>query len=475
MGAQWQLSLRPCHTRTHSIGLVRLLAVIAFALVVPRLHSKKLVRLIQKQRIEALSNYEFRQLLYDQNDHNSLSLLAPATSTSGSVWSTTSGVDVPIIHSLASVKDVVQHVCSASSAQELIVRVRDGQLLRCIDQPWTIEYECLEAPNQSRIRFSSKNLFCALAQLIPCEPIVGNDETPLITIHVLDTSDQIHLGWKETASAGNAQYTDAAAIWAARPFVFSAALSYDIAAMCVNILSTKVQKTQGRLPHQCTFFDPCCGSGTTLYAALGKGYGKIVGSDVNVDFVRGTHRNLEYTHGLTTSSHLDSEWTLFVKDAAYSALPWRPVVGSDVPVPAVAVDAAAPPPPPPVLTSPVTRADVIFCNLPWNENVGEYYRENEQILGALASEMKVGCECAFVTKKQLDGEVLLGLGLHVYDVIPIGGSVPKKQARMDRGPGVKGNSREQKDEGEEELKDKTRTGDCYVTFCTKICAEGVSC
>jgi hypothetical protein len=308
-------------------------------------------------------------------------------------------------------------------------------------------------------------LFCALAQLVPCEPVIDNDDAPSITLHVFDTSQHIHLGWKQSAATGSDPFTDAATIWAARPFVFSAALSIEIAAMCVNILSTRLWNKRGLLPHQATFFDPCCGSGTTLYAAEGKGYGKIIGSDVNVDFVRGTRRNLEYTRGLQEAIH-PSKCALFVKDAAYSALPWRPLE-DELPGAAVDTGTAASPSSSPTSPSPVAQADVVFCNLPWNENVGEYYRENEQILGALASEMRLGCECAFVTKESLDREMLLALGLEVGDIVPIGGSVgARRKNPMDRGPGVRG-SIERKEEVEE-VKEKKRTGDCYVTFCSKV-------
>lgn len=454
------------------------LCIFSAVITVALEHSNTLLlRLRQRQRVESLAQYELKQLLLQSDGHDhlqhSLSLLAPATSSSGSLWTTTICVDESPIHSLASVKDAIQHIHSASSVHELIAGVRENQLLQWIDQPWTIEYECLEPPARSRTRFSSKNLLCALAQLIPVGPIIGTDVAPHFSLHVFDTAEHIHLGWKQSAAAGNDEYTNLAAIWAARSFVFSAALSIEIATMCVNILSSKVRMTRDLRPHQCTFFDPCCGSGTTLFAARCKGFGTIVGSDVNVDFVRGTKRNLEYVRGKLSSvdghdhDHDHDRCSLFVKDAAYSALPWRPFTDSDLPpTPADTVTASTLP-----VTSPAAQADVIFCNLPWNENVGKYHGENEQILGALASEMRAGCECAFVTKEPLDGGLLEGLGLGVSQVVPIGGSVgvyPNKQSvRMDRGPGVRG-TRESPDEGEGEGKDKKRTGDCYVTFCCKI-------
>ena len=122
-----------------------------------------LVRLNQRQRIELLQQYEL-QLVLGQD----VSLLAPASASSGSLWSV--DTDSAKVQSLVSAKDVYTHICSSSSAQTLVDTLRDNLLLQWIKEPWTIEYECLEPPASSRTRFSSKNLFCALAQLIPYPP-----------------------------------------------------------------------------------------------------------------------------------------------------------------------------------------------------------------------------------------------------------------------------------------------------------------
>ena len=123
-----------------------------------------LIRLNQRQRIEQLQQYELQLALGNRD----VSLLAPASASSGSLWRLEA--DITELLSLVSAKDVYSHILSSTSAQTLVNTIRDNALLQWIKEPWTIDYECLEPPAPTRTRFSSKNLFCSLAQLIPHPP-----------------------------------------------------------------------------------------------------------------------------------------------------------------------------------------------------------------------------------------------------------------------------------------------------------------
>ena len=72
----------------------------------------------------------------------------------------------------------------------------------------------------------------------------ATDTTKALTLTVLDTAESIHLGWKPSSNAmieiPSQMLSDTAARWSSRPFIFSAALSIEIAALCVNILAVRL-------------------------------------------------------------------------------------------------------------------------------------------------------------------------------------------------------------------------------------------
>lgn len=56
--------------------------------------------------------------------------------------------------------------------------------------------------------------------------------------------------------------------------------------------------------------DPCCGSGTNLFMARRLGF-KVIGSDVNSDFIAGTMKNMNYAgYGYSDSGYSESGYNL---------------------------------------------------------------------------------------------------------------------------------------------------------------------
>ena len=328
-------------------------------------------------------------------------------------------------------------VVSAPSARALVDAVRRGNSTRLLDaRYWLLDYEALARPAE---RTLSKQLLCSLAQAFPNPPALTMAEAQ-VTFSVFATENVLYFGQKALTPAHDLAEVDAA-LWARRPFVFSAALSVELAQSVVAVLRHQLARGRGPSAPPPTLFDPCCGSGTTLFAAAMAGF-RVLGSDVNADFVAGTQENLLKHAGVG-----DSLQGLFVKDAAQKALPWRPFG-----TPSRAG-----------LASPVAAADAVFCNFPWNEAVGQYHGETEQIVAALAADMRPGCQCAFVTKQPLPVGALRDMGYQVAAVVDVNGHGGRHRVAMDTGR----NGEERGEERREGSDERRKKGDCCITFCSK--------
>jgi hypothetical protein len=105
--------------------------------------------------------------------------------------------------------------------------------------------------------------------------------------------------------------------------------------------------------------------------------------------------------------------------------------------------------------------DCVFCNFPWGENIFQYFQETEKILKILGEELKIGCECSFITKEELSKEILKSCNFEIIQVIAIGKEKnEKKMKKKDFGDDVK------RKETNSDYGDRANTGDCFVTFAT---------
>ena len=85
-------------------------------------------------------------------------------------------------------------------------------------------------------------------------------------------------------------------IWAQRPYTFSAATSFQLAQFAARIAILHQAKKHSYfdfLGSDLVLLDPCCGSGTILYAAQLLGL-HCVGLDINAKSVQGSKSNLDY-------------------------------------------------------------------------------------------------------------------------------------------------------------------------------------
>ena len=99
-------------------------------------------------------------------------------------------------------------------------------------------------------------------------------------------------------------------------------------------------------------YDPCCGSGTILMAALAAGAAAVAGSEMRAEFLEGATANLE------AMGVLAADMPLFCHDASLDLpdgrLPARGSAGGDA-----------------ASGTPLPWCDLIVCNPPWGKNCGK--------------------------------------------------------------------------------------------------------
>lgn len=134
----------------------------------------------------------------------------------------------------------------------------------------------------------------------------------------------------------DAAHADAARIWAARPYSFSAATELALAKLAVSLALSHAtpagSRPSGATGATPTVLDPCCGSGTVLFAAAMLG-ATAVGCDLNPRAVEGSTRNLHHcvpraggtlvpsVHLFDCTSPLPAEIAKGV-EAVVASLPW---------------------------------------------------------------------------------------------------------------------------------------------------------
>jgi 23S rRNA G2445 N2-methylase RlmL len=195
--------------------------------------------------------------------------------------------------------------------------------------------------------------------------------------------------------------------WKKRPYSFSAALSLDMADAVVNILVAMAiqDSSHNKSLSEFVFCDPCCGSGTTLYSALQQRLGTVYGFDINPVAIAGATKNLAY------SGFCPSQYSLTTLDS--NGLSSSHLSGS--------------------------TADIVVANLPWGENVSQYYGENAKILRQLRRVTHAHSKIAVISQSLLESDELAKAGLCEGVTVPV-------------------------DQDSDSV--NKRAGKCYITFCT---------
>ena len=322
---------------------------------------------------------------YEQLFGLELAVCAGATPLDGLLWRGGAGAETALDR-CSSVRRGFAQICEASTAAGLVEAVRQAGV--ACETPWTVEHVPLwstlraGARRDDHWRFSG--LALALAQTVAGPPaLLGASAAPdsCVRFGVLE-GETLRFGVLRKGVRG-AGAADRDAHWAARPFKFSGALDAEVSRAIVNIV---VDSRSDATPPP-RLFDPCCGSGTNLWAAACRG-GSVAGSDRDATKADGCRRNLAHA-GVALES-------VGVRDASRDALP----AASD--------------------------ADCAVLNLPWGEKVRQTHGENDRILANVAACVEIKFYGAF--------ELILRANLHAIDAPPArwrddAGSLPLDGAR----------------------------------------------
>ena len=290
---------------------------------------------------------------YEQLFGLELAVCAGATPLDGLLWRGGAGAETALDR-CSSVRRGFAQICEASTAAGLVEAVRQAGV--ACETPWTVEHVPLwstlraGARRDDHWRFSG--LALALAQTVDGPPaLLGASAAPdsCVRFGVLE-GETLRFGVLRKGVRG-AGAADRDAHWAARPFKFSGALDAEVSRAIVNIV---VDSRSDTTPPP-RLFDPCCGSGTNLWAAACRG-GSVAGSDRDAAKADGCRRNLEHA-GVAFDD-------IGVRDASRDALP----AASD--------------------------ADCAVLNLPWGEKVRQTHGENDLILANVATQLRPGTPVA---------------------------------------------------------------------------------
>lgn len=171
-----------------------------------------------------------------------------------------SGIQYNTLRKLSGVEATVSSLAFGPDPNQLLSQIR--QLgLRC-NLPWTIDYQLLLIRKDTKNRkFSSRLLFCAISQLIQGPPALIPEESKAKFL-VYETENGLHLCRDPLRPSAVSTWKD---LWSKRPFQYSAALNFEVTVAILNVLVSRVPSTPS--PSSMVFYDPCCGSGTTLFVA----------------------------------------------------------------------------------------------------------------------------------------------------------------------------------------------------------------
>lgn len=156
------------------------------------------------------------------------------------------------------------------------------------DAPWRLRYESLlshSVRDDASIRQSDR--LCAIARYLTAPPALRSTSEQAVELVVLRTSRLWYIASVvESPMLTRARHID---VWRSRPYSFSAATDPILARL---VLSAAYRAYRG--PSQSPgVFDPCCGSGTLLFAAAQRGLPSW-GCDLNPLATRGARANLAH-------------------------------------------------------------------------------------------------------------------------------------------------------------------------------------
>ena len=264
---------------------------------------------------------------------------------------------------------------------------------------WALVTEVSETFKGQTPRPNIKTLLMALAQKIQGPP--KDSSTPGVQqLTLIETRTGWLFGHDLRPSVHAALNAVVLERWRLRPFQFSAAMSLELAVLACSVLAS--MRRQAKTERPVVFFDPCVGTGTSLFAAslvFKFSQLQLQGTDVNAEFIKGATSNLRTVdvQDLLLAQHDSSEA------------------------------------PPPFSLAP----NVVLVNLPWGENKPETsFGDNDKILlrTATALDRNSAAVLCVITGgvEELSPSLLQSMAMHQHSTIGLDTETTSSKKRKGR-------------------------------------------
>lgn len=268
-----------------------------------------------------------------------------------------------------SAHDVLQPFLRSATLGGLLQSLRQGEASSSMDDdPWSLRFEDHGKSGESAPGRAHECL-SAVARYLkgPSHLLPGIHRDDVRDLVLLRSRRLWYLAesprWRRDRMERDAAQR---AVWGSRPYSFSAATDPTLAQLALSIA---LRAHEEHRPHDATppkVLDPCCGSGTVLFAAASRGL-PACGCDLNPLAAKGSRDNLEH---------------------AAAALKW----GGDV-MPAVAEFDCTSGPLPAALThaQDVSDIGIVLASLPWGrqQRLSHAFHIRD-ILSALRAQLRAG-------------------------------------------------------------------------------------
>lgn len=290
----------------------------------------------------------------------------------------------------------------ASSPDQLVTKATAEVTL---DHPWTLRYvRMISIPSYPTVSafggsYTKQTLLNAVSNALPKTPAAALDPNtePLDRLIVVDATTATGASkfflLRLLQSSNNPCSSPFRAKWSQRPFLYSSAMNPDAVELIVDALLCLLPSHNRS---SLSLFDPCCGSGSFLVAALDRGL-SVTGWDSNPTCVEGARSNLAFLHPNATTSHCD----IHHLDSTLECHSFPDY-------------------------------DSAVCNLPWGLNTQRDAETNQKILERLSE--RAGAPCAIVSKGSVStiSETVQQLGFRIVgqaEIPPAGFSLPKSKKK----------------------------------------------
>ena len=236
-----------------------------------------------------------------------------ASRLSGRVWKATSAAEDELLQA-ASCQELAVPLLRAPTYQELLQKLCANGLDTSCSRPWRLRYENHATSQHGHMlqdtrRVRESEMLCAISRFLPGDPaLLLSSPAAALPPRELCLL-RCRRMWYLAECRGKRDTTANDALWSSRPYSFSASTDPTLARLAISIaLQAHVRRSaSSTAPSDGLVLDPCCGSGTLLFAAAERGV-RSIGIDLNPIAVQGARQNLAVEAAASALACKDDTW-----------------------------------------------------------------------------------------------------------------------------------------------------------------------